>query len=133
MEAVLFDVDGTLCDSDPLHYYAFREMLQEVSSILYALKGKENREKSSSLFIDLNLQKRKKKRKNRLQQRAPTVWCNKVLRSVIGEAVTDADMICRLVTMVGFQLMRSFSLKMLPASIMMILPEHCSLMISKEV
>lgn len=30
VEAVLFDVDGTLCDSDPLHYYAFREMLLEV-------------------------------------------------------------------------------------------------------
>ncbi|KAH8513765.1 hypothetical protein H0E87_006870 [Populus deltoides] len=31
LEAILFDVDGTLCDSDPLHYYAFREMLQEIS------------------------------------------------------------------------------------------------------
>jgi hypothetical protein len=30
LQAVLFDVDGTLCDSDPLHYFAFREMLQEV-------------------------------------------------------------------------------------------------------
>ncbi|CAK9140036.1 unnamed protein product [Ilex paraguariensis] len=30
LEAILFDIDGTLCDSDPLHYYAFREMLQEV-------------------------------------------------------------------------------------------------------
>lgn len=30
VEAVLFDVDGTLCDSDPLHYYAFREMLLEI-------------------------------------------------------------------------------------------------------
>ncbi|KAG4987661.1 hypothetical protein JHK82_030023 [Glycine max] len=30
LEAVLFDVDGTLCDSDPLHYYALREMLQEL-------------------------------------------------------------------------------------------------------
>ncbi|XP_064953471.1 haloacid dehalogenase-like hydrolase domain-containing protein Sgpp [Musa acuminata AAA Group] len=30
LKAVLFDVDGTLCDSDPLHYYAFREMLQEI-------------------------------------------------------------------------------------------------------
>ncbi|MED6167725.1 hypothetical protein PIB30_005346 [Stylosanthes scabra] len=30
LEAVLFDVDGTLCDSDLLHYYAFREMLQEI-------------------------------------------------------------------------------------------------------
>eukprot|EP00262_Sarcandra_glabra_P007993 TRINITY_DN2115_c0_g2_i3.p1 TRINITY_DN2115_c0_g2~~TRINITY_DN2115_c0_g2_i3.p1 ORF type:complete len:245 (-),score=23.04 TRINITY_DN2115_c0_g2_i3:27-761(-) len=30
LEAILFDVDGTLCDSDPLHYFLFREMLQEV-------------------------------------------------------------------------------------------------------
>ncbi|KAK7406354.1 hypothetical protein VNO78_07978 [Psophocarpus tetragonolobus] len=30
LEAVLFDVDGTLCDSDPFHYYALREMLQEI-------------------------------------------------------------------------------------------------------
>ncbi|KAB1210032.1 Haloacid dehalogenase-like hydrolase domain-containing protein Sgpp [Morella rubra] len=30
LQAILFDVDGTLCDSDPLHYYAFREMLQEI-------------------------------------------------------------------------------------------------------
>ncbi|GAB4834671.1 hypothetical protein Ancab_032934 [Ancistrocladus abbreviatus] len=30
LEAILFDVDGTLCDSDPLHYYAFRELLQEI-------------------------------------------------------------------------------------------------------
>ncbi|XP_042397243.1 haloacid dehalogenase-like hydrolase domain-containing protein Sgpp [Zingiber officinale] len=30
VEAVLFDVDGTLCDSDPLHYFAFREMLSKI-------------------------------------------------------------------------------------------------------
>lgn len=30
LEAILFDIDGTLADSDPIHYYAFREMLQEV-------------------------------------------------------------------------------------------------------
>ncbi|XP_077235217.1 haloacid dehalogenase-like hydrolase domain-containing protein Sgpp [Tasmannia lanceolata] len=30
LETVLFDIDGTICDSDPLHYFAFREMLQEV-------------------------------------------------------------------------------------------------------
>ncbi|KAF3775757.1 Haloacid dehalogenase-like hydrolase domain-containing protein [Nymphaea thermarum] len=29
LEAVLFDVDGTLCDSDPLHFEAFRDLLQE--------------------------------------------------------------------------------------------------------
>ncbi|CAL9029074.1 unnamed protein product [Prunus brigantina] len=30
LEAVLFDIDGTLCDSDPIHFYAFREMLPEI-------------------------------------------------------------------------------------------------------
>ncbi|CDP09370.1 unnamed protein product [Coffea canephora] len=30
LEAILFDIDGTLCDSDPIHCYAFREMLQGV-------------------------------------------------------------------------------------------------------
>ncbi|GAV71889.1 HAD_2 domain-containing protein [Cephalotus follicularis] len=30
LEAVLFDVDGTLCDSDPLHCHCFRVMLQEI-------------------------------------------------------------------------------------------------------
>ena len=30
LEAVLFDVDGTLCDSDPLHHQAFSEILLEV-------------------------------------------------------------------------------------------------------
>ncbi|XVF10976.1 hypothetical protein REPUB_Repub07fG0229300 [Reevesia pubescens] len=30
LEAVLFDVDGTLCDSDPFHHIAFRELLQEI-------------------------------------------------------------------------------------------------------
>ncbi|KAE9606851.1 putative sugar-terminal-phosphatase [Lupinus albus] len=30
LEAVLFDIDGTLCDSDPFHYQAFRVMLQEI-------------------------------------------------------------------------------------------------------
>jgi hypothetical protein len=34
LEAVLFDVDGTLCDSDPLHYFTFREMLQEVICLM---------------------------------------------------------------------------------------------------
>nr|XP_043630582.1 haloacid dehalogenase-like hydrolase domain-containing protein Sgpp [Erigeron canadensis] len=30
LEAVLFDVDGTLLDSDPIHHIAFREMLLEI-------------------------------------------------------------------------------------------------------
>ena len=37
LEAVLFDVDGTLCDSDPLHHYAFRELLQEVFFLISLL------------------------------------------------------------------------------------------------
>ncbi|KAM7493985.1 hypothetical protein LguiB_028594 [Lonicera macranthoides] len=31
-EAVQFDVDGTLCDSDPVHFDGLREMLQEIGS-----------------------------------------------------------------------------------------------------
>lgn len=30
IKAILFDVDGTLADSDPLHFLAFQEILQEV-------------------------------------------------------------------------------------------------------
>ncbi|XP_043715337.1 haloacid dehalogenase-like hydrolase domain-containing protein Sgpp [Telopea speciosissima] len=30
LEAVLFDIDGTLCDSDPVHFLAFRELLLEI-------------------------------------------------------------------------------------------------------
>ncbi|GJT42540.1 haloacid dehalogenase-like hydrolase domain-containing protein Sgpp [Tanacetum coccineum] len=32
LEAVLFDVDGTLCDSDPIHHIALCEILLEVQS-----------------------------------------------------------------------------------------------------
>uniref|UniRef100_A0ACD5TM70 Uncharacterized protein n=1 Tax=Avena sativa TaxID=4498 RepID=A0ACD5TM70_AVESA len=30
LEAILFDIDGTLCDSDPFHFLAFRELLQQM-------------------------------------------------------------------------------------------------------
>ncbi|XP_072975106.1 haloacid dehalogenase-like hydrolase domain-containing protein Sgpp [Typha angustifolia] len=30
LEAILFDVDGTLCDSDPIHFFAVRELLQKI-------------------------------------------------------------------------------------------------------
>ncbi|CAN6305800.1 unnamed protein product [Urochloa humidicola] len=30
LEAILFDIDGTLCDSDPIHFSAFREILQQI-------------------------------------------------------------------------------------------------------
>ncbi|KDP45952.1 hypothetical protein JCGZ_11855 [Jatropha curcas] len=62
LEAVLFDVDGTLCDSDPLHYYAFREMLQEINFnggvpiteeyFVQNIAGKHNDDIAAVLFPD---------------------------------------------------------------------------------
>ncbi|CAK9172641.1 unnamed protein product [Ilex paraguariensis] len=62
LEAVLFDVDGTLCDSDPLHYYAFREMLQEIGFnggvpitedfFVQHIAGNHNEDIASFLFPD---------------------------------------------------------------------------------
>lgn len=60
VEAILFDIDGTLCDSDPLHYHAFREMLQEegynggvpITEQFFAenISGKHNDEIGGFLF-----------------------------------------------------------------------------------
>lgn len=60
LEAVLFDVDGTLCDSDPLHHYAFREMLLEIGYnggvpiteefFVQHIAGKHNEDIASALF-----------------------------------------------------------------------------------
>ncbi|CAI9759497.1 unnamed protein product [Fraxinus pennsylvanica] len=62
IEAVLFDVDGTLCDSDPIHYYAFCEMLPEIGFnggvpidrefYIKHFAGKHNDEIASFLFPD---------------------------------------------------------------------------------
>ncbi|KAF5735453.1 haloacid dehalogenase-like hydrolase domain-containing protein Sgpp [Tripterygium wilfordii] len=62
LQAVLFDVDGTLCDSDPLHHYAFRQMLQEIKFnggvpiteefFIENIAGKHNVEIASRLFPD---------------------------------------------------------------------------------
>ncbi|KAF8032772.1 hypothetical protein BT93_D1613 [Corymbia citriodora subsp. variegata] len=62
LEAVLFDVDGTLCDSDPLHYQAFRELLQEIgfnggvpiTADFFAenISGKHNEDIAELLFPD---------------------------------------------------------------------------------
>ncbi|KAL6545058.1 hypothetical protein OROHE_009965 [Orobanche hederae] len=62
LEAVLFDVDGTLCDTDPLHYYAFREMLQEIGFnggvpiteeyFVVNIAGKHNEDIATILFPD---------------------------------------------------------------------------------
>ncbi|KAF8412513.1 hypothetical protein HHK36_000481 [Tetracentron sinense] len=67
LEAVLFDIDGTLCDSDPLHYLAFRELLQEVGFnggvpiteefYIETISGNHNEYICGTLFPDWDLQK----------------------------------------------------------------------------
>uniref|UniRef100_A0A0C9RXR8 TSA: Wollemia nobilis Ref_Wollemi_Transcript_5383_1082 transcribed RNA sequence n=1 Tax=Wollemia nobilis TaxID=56998 RepID=A0A0C9RXR8_9CONI len=70
IEAVLFDVDGTLCDSDPLHYLTFRDMLQEVGFqggvpitedfFSKNISGKHNDDIGAMLFPDWDESQRKK-------------------------------------------------------------------------
>ncbi|PSS11609.1 Haloacid dehalogenase-like hydrolase domain-containing protein Sgpp [Actinidia chinensis var. chinensis] len=62
LEAILFDVDGTLCDSDPIHYQAYREMLPEIgfnggvpiTEEFYAeyISGKHNDDMAKLFFPD---------------------------------------------------------------------------------
>lgn len=68
VEAVLFDVDGTLADSDPLHFIAFRDMLVEVGYnggtpiteefFSAFISGKHNSEIGVFLFPDWDQQRR---------------------------------------------------------------------------
>ncbi|KAL2514074.1 Haloacid dehalogenase-like hydrolase domain-containing protein Sgpp [Forsythia ovata] len=69
LEAILFDIDGTLCDSDPIHYYAFREMLQEVSMgehriseefFVKNISGMHNEELCRVLFPEWDLKRARK-------------------------------------------------------------------------
>ncbi|GKD62846.1 haloacid dehalogenase-like hydrolase domain-containing protein Sgpp [Tanacetum coccineum] len=67
LEAILFDIDGTLCDSDPLHYYAFRDMLQEIGFndgapideefFINNISGKHNEELCTVLLPDWEFEK----------------------------------------------------------------------------
>ncbi|KAG5524012.1 hypothetical protein RHGRI_030872 [Rhododendron griersonianum] len=60
LEAILFDVDGTLCDSDPIHYQAYQEMLPEIdfnggvpiTEEFYAefISGKHNEDMATFFF-----------------------------------------------------------------------------------
>ncbi|XP_024401807.1 haloacid dehalogenase-like hydrolase domain-containing protein Sgpp [Physcomitrium patens] len=68
VKAILFDVDGTLADSDPLHYIAFRDMLVEleynngipISEEFFSafISGKHNSEIGVLLFPDWDQQRR---------------------------------------------------------------------------
>ncbi|XP_008799347.1 haloacid dehalogenase-like hydrolase domain-containing protein Sgpp [Phoenix dactylifera] len=67
LEAVLFDVDGTLCDSDPMHYHAFRELLLEIGynngvpiteeDFIEKIAGKHNEDIGKALFPDWDHEK----------------------------------------------------------------------------
>lgn len=62
LEAVLFDIDGTLCDSDPLHVCAFQELLPQIGFnggvpiteefFIQHFAGKHNDDIATFLFPD---------------------------------------------------------------------------------
>ncbi|KAJ0262312.1 Haloacid dehalogenase-like hydrolase domain-containing protein Sgpp [Hirschfeldia incana] len=62
LEAILFDVDGTLCDSDPIHLIAFQQLLQKIGFnngvpidekfFIDNIGGKHNSEIALTLFPD---------------------------------------------------------------------------------
>ncbi|XP_062205332.1 haloacid dehalogenase-like hydrolase domain-containing protein Sgpp isoform X2 [Phragmites australis] len=67
LEAILFDIDGTLCDSDPIHFCAFRELLQQVgfndgvpiTEEFYSatISGGHNDDLARALFPDMDHEK----------------------------------------------------------------------------
>ncbi|KAJ3672665.1 hypothetical protein LUZ60_007386 [Juncus effusus] len=70
LEAVLFDIDGTMCNSDPFHHMAFSELLQKVGfnggepiTVEFGMKnmaGKTNQQIGQILFPDWNQDKQSK-------------------------------------------------------------------------
>ncbi|CAM8987441.1 unnamed protein product [Rhodiola kirilowii] len=70
VEAIYFDIDGTLCDSDPIHFLAFQQMLQEVGFnqgvpiteefFITQISGKHNDNIGPVLFPDWDVQKSRK-------------------------------------------------------------------------
>ncbi|KAF5731575.1 haloacid dehalogenase-like hydrolase domain-containing protein Sgpp isoform X2 [Tripterygium wilfordii] len=70
LEAIVFDIDGTLCDSDPLHFCAFRELLLEVGFnggvpiteefFVQNISGGHNEDLCGVLFPDWDLPKARK-------------------------------------------------------------------------
>uniref|UniRef100_A0ACD5ZJI1 Uncharacterized protein n=1 Tax=Avena sativa TaxID=4498 RepID=A0ACD5ZJI1_AVESA len=67
VQAVLFDIDGTLCDSDPLHHVAFQEMLLAIGYnngvpiddefFIKNIAGRSDVEAAQNLFPDCPLEK----------------------------------------------------------------------------
>lgn len=67
LEAILFDIDGTLCDSDPIHCNAFREKLLEIGYnngvpitedfFVEKISGRHNDDIARALFPDWDFEK----------------------------------------------------------------------------
>ncbi|XP_020577653.1 haloacid dehalogenase-like hydrolase domain-containing protein Sgpp [Phalaenopsis equestris] len=67
LESILFDIDGTLCDSDPIHCHAFRELLLEIGYnngvpitedfFVEKISGKHNDDIGRTLFPDWDAEK----------------------------------------------------------------------------
>ncbi|KAI9399701.1 hypothetical protein POPTR_002G135000v4 [Populus trichocarpa] len=63
LEAMLFDIDGTLRDSDPLHLYAFREMLRTPITeefFIENISGRHNEDLCHILLSDWEIQRSRK-------------------------------------------------------------------------
>ncbi|XP_078173795.1 haloacid dehalogenase-like hydrolase domain-containing protein Sgpp [Carex rostrata] len=67
LEAIFFDIDGTLCDSDPLHHIAYQDVLSEIGYnngvpideefFINNIAGRSDEEAAKNLFPDWDLEK----------------------------------------------------------------------------
>ncbi|XP_023000617.1 haloacid dehalogenase-like hydrolase domain-containing protein Sgpp [Cucurbita maxima] len=98
IEAVLFDIDGTLCDSDPLHFYAFRQMLQQVGFnhgvpineefFIENISGRHNEDLCGILLPNWDLPKARK-----FLQDKETYFCRLAEEQL--EAIEGLDKVCK--------------------------------------
>ncbi|KAK4476468.1 hypothetical protein RD792_015622 [Penstemon davidsonii] len=106
LEAILFDIDGTLCDSDPMHYYAFREMLQEIGFhggepiseefFIKSISGKHNEELIQVLLPDWDLEKA------RIFMEDKEAMFRRLASEQI-EPVTGLDQLCKWINHLGIR------------------------------
>ncbi|KAA0039960.1 hypothetical protein IC582_027436 [Cucumis melo] len=98
IEGVLFDIDGTLCDSDPLHFYAFRQMLQQVGFnngvpisedfFIENISGRHNEDLCGILLPDWDLPKARK-----FLQHKEAYFCRLAAEQL--EAIEGLDKVCK--------------------------------------
>lgn len=98
IEGVLFDIDGTLCDSDPLHFYAFRQMLQQVGFnngvpiseefFIENISGRHNEDLCGILLPNWDLPKARK-----FLQDKEAYFCRLAAEQL--EAIEGLDKVCK--------------------------------------